>query len=404
MGYHNERSVREPSSFLLQRKRPGHRHDSVRSVALVLTTYPSSDASRFLRIDPVIAELRERGMKVDVDAIFSARAFRWKNRGCVKKSVAILLVVVGLLKRLRLLWRRPEVLIVHREAFPFSTPRFERHFAARSSIAVLDVDDAVYSAPTHVRDWRRIFRTPERALEFGRIFDLIVCGNASLKEVFSGHGGVCIEAPTCPESRLGSSRHLSVDRIAFWSGSFSTLGNLTEVLDEVMVVCRQFDVKLHVLGGQNVFSLPNEEDIIRELWTRERERELLGRALVGLMPLSESPWDRGKSSYKAIMYLCAGLPCVVTLLGENIRLAKSYSIVFGARSGQFGQTLSDTLSVIDSRSGLEDVSRAREVYDPKRNASRTVDEVLERTKSKSSEEVALGRPTTNCPVPPGVPI
>ena len=69
-------------------------------------------------------------------------------------------------------------------------------------------------------------------------------------------------------------------------------------------------------------------------WSEENEISLLKRAHIGIMPLPENDFMRGKSAYKLIQYLGAGLPCIASPVGENNVLLSQGNIGFAASTAE----------------------------------------------------------------------
>ena len=352
----------------------------------VLTTYPSADASRRLRIDPLIAEMKNRGMSVHIDELLPVSAFRRKNGNILDRLYAGCVLLLRLILRLAFIFRASDILLVHREAFPFFTPVFERIAAKRSGIAVLDIDDAIYTDPTHRKDWRRILRNPVRALEYKDIFDVILCGNDILLDDFDHGKAKVVFAPTCPPvASFEIVRHPSDPRILMWTGSQSTLGSLKDVLPQVLDACQRHDLILHVLGGANISELPKHARIQSQLWSAEAEMDLLGRASLGLMPLPDTDWERGKSGYKAILYLCAGLPSLISPVGINQRLAEEFESISACDDNDWSAAISRALRPSNGYDGHiltrgeSSQALAREVFYSSDNASRTLNSLLSQT-------------------------
>lgn len=346
----------------------------------MLTTYPVADASRRLRIEPLVAELRGRGVEVRVHELFSPFSFANKNGNLRARFSAAVRLSTRLAQRILFFVRRYDVLIVHREAFPFFTPFFERILTARAGVAVLDVDDAIYSSPTHVKDWRHLFRSPINALAFSEYFDLIFCGNDVLKDAFSNKRAQTIVFPTCPPPETFDLDRQELSEVSIlWTGSQSTLGSLQHVLPEVLSLCEEEDLTLDVLGGANISSLPSHPRLRARRWSHDLEQKLLARAAIGIMPLPDTEWERGKSGYKAILYLCAGLQAVVSPVGINKELSEKYSSIHEARLGEWASSLRSAVEAV--RSSSTDVSArtlARLDFDAHQNARRQVDTIFSR--------------------------
>jgi glycosyltransferase involved in cell wall biosynthesis len=63
-------------------------------------------------------------------------------------------------------------------------------------------------------------------------------------------------------------------------------------------------------------SLPGIDVEFRR-WTLESDLSCFGGIAVGLMPLADSPWTRGKCAFKAIQYMALGIPTVASPVGMN---------------------------------------------------------------------------------------
>ncbi|GAA1264698.1 hypothetical protein GCM10009589_16820 [Arthrobacter pascens] len=275
-----------------------------------------------------------------------------------------------IVSRVFFILKRCDILIVHREAFPFFTPLLERLAVRRSTLAVLDIDDAIHAHPTHIKDWRSLLRDPSKALKFPDIFDLILCGNEALVETYGTSTALSEYQPTCPPvSTFDVSRDEPATISLLWTGSQSTLGSLKSVLPEVLEACDQEDIYLDVLGGANVNDLQAHPRLRVHRWSKDREAKLLGEASIGLMPLPDTEWERGKSGYKAILYLCAGMRAIVSPVGMNARLCTEYDAISPCDSGKWGSEIRRVVQDIKgNRIDLSSRDKARLHFDADQNA------------------------------------
>lgn len=176
---------------------------------------------------------------------------------------------------------------------------------------IFDVDDAI---------WLR--RGGGYAARLARQMDLIVCGNETLADWFAQHGPPVEILPTAVDTArfVPRSADAREQPLAFgWSGTSSNQGFLRELEPAWARVLRNRpDVRLRICSDREPAWRdlpPGQVDFVR--WTPEVEVPFFQSLAVGLMPLVDSPWTRGKCSYKMLLYLSCGVPAVVSPVGMN---------------------------------------------------------------------------------------
>jgi glycosyltransferase involved in cell wall biosynthesis len=101
-----------------------------------------------------------------------------------------------------------------------------------------------------------------------------------------------------------------------WIGSFGTapyLDSIAGSLERVAIGLAPRRVELLTVGGE----APPLRGVASTAisWSEAAERDVLSRMDIGLMPLPDTPWTRGKCAYKALQYMASGIPAVVDDVG-----------------------------------------------------------------------------------------
>ncbi len=198
----------------------------------------------------------------------------------------------------------------------------ERFFSAPR---ILDVDDAIW---LHSRG-----AFTER---LAQLCDAIICGNSFIAEYFDGLGCRTFVVPTA----IDMDRFVPMPRrdgsspIIGWSG---TSGNLVQLqrIEPVLheVLRRHRDVRLRVICDRRpTFNLLPVDRVEYIEWSEEKEVGAIRELAIGLMPLAEDEWSRGKCAFKMLSYMACGIPVVVTPVGVNAELLGQGELGFGARS------------------------------------------------------------------------
>lgn len=308
----------------------------------VFSSYPHEDPSFRLRIKPIIGRLKNDGFHVEVDSLFTSHMYRIRNKSILHKSWSGLLLGLRMFLRLFRIFGvgQNDIIIIHREIFPFFTPVLERIACGRSRFSVLDFDDAIYEEPSHGSDWRRFFR---RASNFAKVVssvDLVLVASPVLVEWVLDKNPNCLLVLTFPPEIAPASWDDTKKLDIVWIGSDSNEKHLRSKLGAILSSCVENENVLRVLSGHKMLKAEWSELVRVQLWSESYEADLLSDASLGVMPLIDDPWARGKGSYKILQYMSAGIPFVASPVGMNVWLAED------SNAGMLAQSDAEWLDAI----------------------------------------------------------
>jgi glycosyltransferase involved in cell wall biosynthesis len=115
-----------------------------------------------------------------------------------------------------------------------------------------------------------------------------------------------------------------------WIGSPTTAPYLRRLERAVTTVARAFRdqaIRVLIVGGEPNLVIPGVEIETWE-WTPQRELDALHRIDIGLMPLPDNVWTRGKSAYKALQYMSAAIPVVADDVGVASEVVQNHRAGF----------------------------------------------------------------------------
>jgi len=191
---------------------------------------------------------------------------------------------------------------------------------------VFDVDDAIWLAGP----WgaSSVAATAKRSA-------LVIAGNTYLADWLGRYARRVEIVPTAVDCQRFRPQPRAGNTDAFTVGWIGTAGNLDylRAIEGALTrfLARHADSRLLVVADRApVFSRIDPDRWEFQPWSAAGEPAAIAAMDVGLMPLPDNLWTRGKCSYKMLQYLACGKPVVVSPVGMNAELLQAASIGFGA--------------------------------------------------------------------------
>jgi glycosyltransferase involved in cell wall biosynthesis len=267
-------------------------------VAFLIQNTPGVGSSRH-RVLQYVPFLRDQGIDVHV----CPRGRRWKEKFEFYRTLGD----YDVLYILRKLFHPAEFWYVRRKA----------------KKVVYDFDDALMYRSSGARSYYSLSRRIRFAWMMPRV-DYVVAGNEYLKSHALRYNPNVIVIPTSVDlSRYTLKKRRTDDGAVTlgWIGSASTLRYLKTVVPALQRVCREnANVEFKMVSDRFLEGL--EFPAIRKPWSSEDEQADLQSFDIGLAPLSDDLWSRGKCSLKVLQYYGVGVPVVCSPFGVNREIVK----------------------------------------------------------------------------------
>jgi glycosyltransferase involved in cell wall biosynthesis len=239
------------------------------------------------------------------------------------------------------------------EFFPNLPAFFETLALPRDIPFVVDYDDAIF----HRYDQHK---SPiVRAVLGGKLkpllrrADLAICGNAYLQDYAAQYCRRTEIVPTVVNTNVyGPARAPGADRpvTVGWIGSPSTWTFVKPMVSLLMEAAQRRDLAIRIVGAGPQADVPPRFEFLP--WSETDEIALIQGMDIGIMPLPDEPWARGKSGYKLIQYMACGLPVIASPVGINS------DIVGHGENGFVASTPQEWVAAIDVLAGDSALRRA----------------------------------------------
>lgn len=272
--------------------------------------------------------------------------------------------------------RHYDVLWVHCELFPYFPGVLERMAGIWGKPIVYDYDDAIF----HMYDEspnpliRRLLG--RKLVPLMRSAAACCGGNRYLRDY---------AAQFCPRTMIlptvvDTAHYRPVapqDRapVIGWIGSPTTWANVRPLLPLLAEICREHGVRVHAVGAGATAESDrfNGLDLIE--WSEESEIASVQAMDIGIMPLDDLPFQRGKSGYKLIQYMACGLPVIASPVGVNVEIVGAAEGFLASSQVEWRAALTKLIedAGLRKKMGIAGRARAEADYSLATHAPRLVD-------------------------------
>lgn len=289
---------------------------------VIIAPYPKGEApSQRFRFEQYLDFFEKQGYEIEFHAFLSNKT--WK---ALYKEGSFFAKAFGMMgsfwRRFLLMFklRSANVIFIHREASMIGPPIFEWIIAKiLRKKYIYDFDDAIWLpnySDSNARFQRlKAYGKVKRIMKWAHI---VSAGNQHLLEFAKQYNPNSSIIPTTID--LENVHTLATNQstekpIIGWTGTHTTMNYLDELVPILRELEETHDFVFRVISNQAPnFELNNLEFI---KWNKESEIEDLTKINIGVMPLTDTVWAKGKCGFKGLQYMALEIPSVMSPVGVN---------------------------------------------------------------------------------------
>lgn len=316
---------------------------------LIIAPYPHASApSQRFRFEQYLPYLKEQGFEITMKPFLSNKG--WNTLYKEGSTFAKILTLSGsFMRRWGLMFSlsRYDHIFIHREASMVGPAVFEWIIAkVLRKKFIYDFDDAIW-LPNYSDSNARFqkLKMYKKVNKIMRLASTVTVGNPYLEEYAQKHNENTQVIPTTIDTdnvhNLDGNPDNNVPVIG-WTGSHTTMQYLDELIPVLDELSLKIDFKFRVISNQ---PMTVERDYLEFVaWNATTEIQDLAMINIGVMPLSDNEWSRGKCGFKALQYMALGIPAVVSPVGVNTTIINNAENGFiCADSNEWKNTLNNLL-------------------------------------------------------------
>ncbi len=284
---------------------------------LVYTRYDRDGASSRLRCYAYEKAFSDAGYELEYLPLFDRKYLKSFYHNFRKPPLRTMLSLLRRWSELPGRRHRADAALIEYEMMPFMPAALElKHLSGMPF--VLNFDDNVEEK------YRRILPLRNKYNQLASKAAGVITGNNFLLDKYSVLNHSVIKIPTVVDlEKYRSCSTGKFDTFTFcWIGNPSSYVYLEKASEHLKEISKRIDCQLLIIATRNLRRrpIPGIKTRFAE-WSEENEVKYLKQSHVGIMPLpADDTFANGKSAYKLIQYLAAGIPSIASPVGENVEV------------------------------------------------------------------------------------